>query len=322
MIKYKFNPDTLKFEQQEFALARFIYQKVLPKFAFTLVLGISLGVLASYYIASPAEQGVLRERESLVEKFKDLNKKFHQSLVELSEIQKHDDEYRMIFQKEPLSEAERLAGFGGVDKYEALRGFSEASLMIAAAYNSDKMISFMKVQSGSYAEVADLVKNKEKMLASIPSIQPVDVKDFIRFGSPFGYRFHPILHIYRMHAGVDLTAPHGAPIYAAGNGTVAMAGTQNGYGNVVKINHGFGYTTVYAHMSKILVKEGQKVNRGEVIGLVGNTGLSTSPHCHYEVRINDKPVDPVNFYKSGLSEEEYQNLLKASANFSEVSDEE
>ena len=125
-------------------------------------------------------------------------------------------------------------------------------------------------------------------------------------------RFHPILHYSRLHAGVDLTAATGTPIYASGSGTVIFSGVQTGYGNVVKINHGYGYMTVYGHCSKLLVETGQKVNRGDVIALVGSTGLSTSPHLHYEVRINNNPVNPINFYKDGLSEEEYQKLLEAS----------
>lgn len=310
--KYKLNLKTLRYERQENAVTEFILQKVLPKFAFTVIFGISLGVLATYYIGSPAEQEEREENEKLKEDFSLLNRKLHETLLELNEIQKHDDDYRMVFQKEALSDAERQAGFGGIDRYSALKDYENSPLMVSTAYNLDKVISLMKVQAKSFETVIHLVRDKEKMLASIPSIQPIAVKDLVRYGSPFGYRFHPILHIYRMHAGVDLSAPEGTPIHASGQGTVFTAGVQSGYGNVVKIDHGFGYTTVYGHMSRIAVKEGQKVNRGDIIGYVGSTGLSTSPHCHYEVRINNKPVDPVNYYKSGMTESEYQALLVAS----------
>ncbi len=310
--KYKLNLKTLKYERQERVIEDFIVKKVLPKFAFTAVLGISLGIAATYYIGSPAEREGFMEAKVLNEKYNNINTQLRKALVELTDIQAHDDGYRSVFQVDPLTESQKAAGFGGTDRYSNLKNYANSEIMVSTAYNIDKMISTMKIQTQSFETVTKLVKNKEKMLACIPSIQPIAIKDLIRHGSPFGYRFHPILHIYRMHAGVDLTAKEGTPIYATGQGKVIAAGGQNGYGNVVKIDHGFGYTTVYAHMSKIAIKNGQKVNRGDIIGYVGCTGLSTSPHCHYEVRINNKPVDPMNFYKSDMTEEEYQIFLAAS----------
>ncbi len=310
--KYKLNLKTLKYELQEDVLKDFIVTKVLPKFAFTAVLGIAIGVAATYKIGSPAEQESIAKNKYLKERFETLNRKMHGTLLELTKIQKHDDDYRTIFQVAPLSANERQAGIGGIDRYSSIRNYDNSNLMVLAASNLDKIIGKMKIQTKSFETVIKLVQDKEKMLACMPSIQPIAVKDLVRYGSPFGYRFHPILHIYRMHAGVDLSAPEGTPIHATGHGTVFVAGPQNGYGNVVKIDHGFGYTTVYAHMSKVAAKPNQKVNRGDIIGYVGCTGLSTSPHCHYEVRINDRPVDPVNFYPLDMSEESYQNLLEAS----------
>ena len=189
--------------------------------------------------------------------------------------------------------------------------------MIEVANRLDILSSKTIVQAKSFKHITNLVINKEMMLACIPSIQPVAVKDLYRIASPFGYRFHPILNIYRMHAGVDLSAREGTPIYAAGAGTVSTSGVESGYGNVVKINHGYGYMTVYGHCSKLLVKAGDKVKRGDIIALVGSTGLSTSPHCHYEVRVNGVPQDPINFYKDGISEEEYQSLLESNFEFDE-----
>ena len=232
-------------------------------------------------------------------------------------IAKRDITYHQIFQQEPVSAKELRGGFGGTDRYAYLKEFSNSAELIKTRVLSDIIVNELKVQKNSFEKITKSVKEKEKMLASIPSIYPIAVKDLTRIGSAFGYRFHPILHIYRMHAGVDFSAAAGTPIYATGNGVVFMAGAQSGYGNVVKINHGFGYTTVYGHMSKVIAKEGQKVNRGDIIGLVGSSGLSTSPHCHYEVRINNKPVDPVNFYKADMTNDEYQQLLDASHIFSE-----
>lgn len=310
--KYKLNLKTLKFERQEGVIEDFIVKKILPRFAFSAVLGISLGIAATYYIGSPVEQEGLQETKRLTEDYNSLNNKLRNALVELNNIQTHDEGYRGVFQVDALTESQKAAGFGGTDRYANLKNHENSEIMVSTAFNVDKMISTMKIQLQSFDMITKLVKNKEKMLACIPSIQPIAVKDLVRYGSPFGYRFHPILHIYRMHAGVDLTAKEGTPIYATGQGKVIAAGEQNGYGKVVKIDHGFGYTTVYAHMSKIAAKNGQKVNRGDVIGYVGCTGLSTSPHCHYEVRINNKPVEPMNFYKVDMTENEYQTFLEAS----------
>lgn len=310
--KYKLNLKTLKFERQEGVIEDFIVKKILPRFAFTVILGISLGIAATYYIGSPAEREALSETQRLNELYKTINNKLRNALVELTNIQKHDEGYRNVFQQDSVPKSLRAAGFGGTDRYANLKKYANSEIMVSSAYNVDKMISTLKVQVQSFDEIIKYVKDKEKMLACIPSIQPIAVKDLIRYGSPFGYRFHPILHIYRMHAGVDLTAKEGTPIHATGQGRVIEAGVQSGYGNVIKIDHGYGYTTVYAHMSKIAAKRGQKVNRGDVIGYVGCTGLSTSPHCHYEVRLHGKPIEPMNFYKVDMTEDEYQTFLEAS----------
>ena len=311
--KYKFNPKTLRFEEEKFSLSKFIYHKVLPKVALTAILGIGLGTAATYYIGSPAELEVRDQNAVLKRNFDELNANLLKCEEQLAQLQNRDDNvYRAIFEAKPVSQEERRGGFGGSDRYEIYRGYSNSNTMVEAAYKLDVISREIVVQSKSFDEVVNLVKEKEKMLACIPSIRPIAVKDFIRFGSPFGMRFHPILHYSRLHAGVDLTAATGTPIYASGSGTVIYSGVQTGYGNVVKINHGYGYMTVYGHCSKLLVETGQKVNRGDVIALVGSTGLSTSPHLHYEVRINNTPVNPINFYKEGLTEEEYQNLLEAS----------
>ncbi len=267
-------------------------------------------------MGSPAELGALEHNQSLQKKFSNLSNNISKMEVVLSDIANRDDNsYRSVFQEAPISQIERRGGFGGTDRYDTLRGFVNSSIMIGAAYKLDVISKQIIVQSKSFNDVKKLVINKEKMLASIPSIQPIAVKDLTRFGSPFGMRFHPILQISRMHAGVDLTAPEGTPIYATGNGVVAVSGVESGYGNVVKINHGWGYLTVYGHCSKLLVKQGDKVKRGDVIALVGSTGLSQAPHCHYEVRINNVPNNPLNFYKDGLTEEQYQAALNASFNF-------
>ena len=151
------------------------------------------------------------------------------------------------------------------------------------------------------------------MLACIPAIQPVSNKELRRIASGFGYRYHPIYKTLRMHTGMDFSAPRGTPIYATGNGKVKSTKRKSGYGKTCVVDHGFGYKTLYGHMSKIIVKRGQKVKRGEIIGYVGSTGTSTSPHLHYEVRINDKPVNPVHYFFNDLSPEEYEKVIEISS---------
>lgn len=317
-IKYKFNPETLRFEASREAISQFLLKKVMPRFATSVVLGIALGIAGTSYIESPAEREAAEANAIQRERLSTLNTQIGTLAHSLEEIAKHDDElYRPVFQEKAISKEERAGGFGGTDRYEAYRGFEHSADMIDVANRLDILSSKTIVQAKSFKHITNLVINKEMMLACIPSIQPVAVKDLYRIASPFGYRFHPILNIYRMHAGVDLSAREGTPIYAAGAGTVSTAGVESGYGNVVKINHGYGYMTVYGHCSKLLVKAGDKVKRGDIIALVGSTGLSTSPHCHYEVRVNGVPQDPINFYKDGISEEEYQSLLESNFEFDE-----
>ncbi len=317
-IKYKFNPETLSFEASKEAISQFILKKFMPRFASSVVLGIALGIIGTYYVQSPAEREALDANTVQRERLTNLNSKITALSHSLEEIAKHDDAlYRPVFQEKALSKEERAGGFGGTDRYESYRGYEHSSEMIEVANKLDILSSKTIVQAKSFKHLTNLVINKEMMLSCIPSVQPVAVKDVLRIASPFGYRFHPILNIYRMHAGVDLSAHEGTPIYATGAGTVCTSGVESGYGNVVKINHGYGYMTVYGHCSKLLVKVGDKVKRGDLIALVGSTGLSSGPHCHYEVRVNGVPQNPLNFYKDGVSEEEYQQLLDASFEYDE-----
>ena len=165
-------------------------------------------------------------------------------------------------------------------------------------------------QVNSYKEIEKLINNQENKLSSIPAIQPVSNKDLTRIASGYGYRIHPIYGIPKMHNGLDFTASQGTPIYATGDGRVTTAGMGTGTGNHVIINHGYGYETVYMHMVRIKVRDGQTVKRGQIIGWVGSTGASTGPHCHYEVHINGRPVDPVYFFFNDLNAEQYDRLLK------------
>ncbi len=313
--KYRFNPETLTYELEKPRFLKLFFKSFLPKFLISVALGIIFFYVFSTYIKSPDDFLADEHNNSLKLKYELLNKELNYTVKTLAELQHRDDDvYRMIFQAEPIPASERKVGYGGSTMPKVYPNIENSDLLNSTIQKTNILSKVMLVQSESYDEIFDLVKNTEKLASSIPAIQPIALDDLTRFGSSFGLRFHPILKIWRMHDGVDLTAPRGTKIHASGDGIVFKAkNTHGGYGKVVKINHSFGYITVYAHMSKILVRPGQHVKRGDVIGLVGSTGLSEAPHLHYEVRINGRPVNPINFYYEDLTDKEYYDMLEASA---------
>ncbi|VAW15572.1 Peptidase, family M23, partial [hydrothermal vent metagenome] len=233
----------------------------------------------------------------------------------LDGIQKRDNNiYRTYFEANPIPEEQRKAGFGGVNRYKSLEGFNNSEMIIDATKSLDILSKQLYVQSKSLDEIIDLAKDKEKLLASIPAIQPVSKQDLTRMASGFGWRLDPFTKARKRHKGMDFTSPKGTPIYATGNGVIIRADRRaTGYGNHIRIDHGFGYVTLYAHLSKYNVKKGQKVKRGDLIGYVGSTGRSQAPHLHYEVRYNKNQVNPINFYYGNLSPEEFQEMLKSAS---------
>ena len=313
--RFLFNPETLTYEYENISFYKRILKSIIPKLISSIILGILFFYVLTSFIYSPDELYFADNNNELKLEYKLLNKDLDLSVKELELLQKRDDEvYRMIFQTEAVPASKRKAGYGGSNRYSSFNKYKNSDILINTSKKTDIISHVMLVQSESYDELFNYAKNIEKMAASIPAIQPISLDELTRFGSSFGRRFHPILHKWKMHTGVDLTAPRGTPIHASGDGTVIEARhSTGGYGNIVKIDHGFGFTTYYAHQSKILVKVGQKVKRGDVIGLVGSTGLSQAPHLHYEVRINNKPVNPLSYYYEDLSDEEYNEMLKASA---------
>ena len=203
---------------------------------------------------------------------------------------------------------------GGINKskiYAELKNLPEAKIISQTLIKLEQLEKKAYVQSKSHDQLTKLIKSKEAMLASIPAIQPISNEDLKRIASGFGFRIDPVYKTPRMHAGLDFTAETGTPVYATGDGVVEIAGSQgDGYGNKVVINHGYGYETLYGHNSKILVHAGEKVKRGQTIALVGSTGKSTGPHCHYEVWKNGVKIDPVNYFFNDLSPEQYNQLVK------------
>ena len=310
-IKYYYNPKSLRYEKYvESAWKKF--RVVLGFLSAASVFAFIIVYLAYTYLDSPKEKKLKRELSQLQYQYDLLNDKLGEMNDALADLQDRDDNiYRVIFEAEPIPASVREAGYGGANRFEELSGYDDADLMKSSWLKLTSTRYKMYIQSKSYDALAALIKSKTEMLASIPAIQPVANKDLKRIGSGFGVRIDPIYKVPRMHEGIDFTAAIGTPIYATGNGVVSLVdyGSRD-YGNHVIITHGYGYQTLYGHMSRVKVRIGQKVNRGDVIGYVGNSGKSTGPHCHYEVIKNGKKINPINFFYSDLSPEEFQQLLE------------
>jgi murein DD-endopeptidase MepM/ murein hydrolase activator NlpD len=241
-----------------------------------------------------------------------LNRKMSNVNSTLAELESRDNKiYRVIFEADPLPSSVLDAGTGGTDKYKEFEAFSGSELLIDANKKLDNISSKLLILDQSYAQLTKLAKNRKEMLATVPAIQPISNKDLKQLSSGFGYRLHPIYKQMQLHTGIDFTAPTGTDIYATGDGVV-MGKDPNGsgYGNHVIINHGYGYKTLYGHMSKVLVKPGQKIKRGELIGKVGSTGQSTAPHLHYEVMKDGKKINPINFFHNDLNSKQYEQLIE------------
>ncbi|MBK7102093.1 MAG: M23 family metallopeptidase [Flavobacteriales bacterium] len=313
--KYRFNPRTLNFERIRLSG----WQKA-KRALLALTPGLLVGVLGIFlvyqFIDSPKEATMRHENQQLLLQYELLNKQLGEVDHVLNDVRRRDDNiYRVIFEADPLPETMRQAGAGGVDRYKDLSGFGSSDLVINTKKRLDKMTRQLVVQSRSLDEVASLVLRKQEMLASIPAIQPIPNEDLTQTAGGFGMRIHPIHKILKFHAGMDFTAKQGTPIYATGDGRVTFADySTNGYGMHVVVDHGFDYETLYAHLSELKVRNGQKVKRGDVLGLVGNSGLSSGPHLHYEVHKGGTAVDPVNFYFNDLSPAEYARMMELSRN--------
>lgn len=320
-VKYRFNKKSLTFDRVHTTFRkRLLY--FFTHISTGLVFSAVVLLIAYNLIDSPKEKSQKREIAQLTLQYQILNDQLDRVTAILKDLQDRDDNiYRVMFEAEPIPGPVRQAGIGGIDRYEKLKGFSNSEIMTETSQKMDKILGQLYVQSKSFDEVFDMAKNKEKMLASIPAIQPVNNKDLRRVGSHFGTRLDPFYKVKKFHEGIDFTASVGTEIYATGNGTVIEAGrNQGGYGNEIVIDHGYTYKTVYAHLSRIFVRPGQKVFRGQVIGYVGNTGKSTSPHLHYEVRKNGIAVNPIYFFFNDLTPEQFEQMLAKSAEPSQTMD--
>ena len=262
-------------------------------------------------IETPKEKSLKRELNNLKLQYGLLNKKMAQIEDVMGNIEDRDDNiYRLYFEANPIPEEQRMAGFGGINRYKDLEGFDNSKLITETTKRMDVLMKRLVVQSKSLDEIADLAKEKENLLAAIPAIQPVKNEDLSRIASGYGWRTDPFTKVKKFHYGMDFTSPRGTPIYATGDGRVTRADSRStGYGNHIRIDHGYGYTSLYAHLYKYNVRRGQRVKRGDVIGFVGSTGRSEAPHLHYEIFKDGDRINPINFYYGNLSPEEFSKIL-------------
>ncbi|MGS2725005.1 M23 family metallopeptidase [Psychroserpens sp. BH13MA-6] len=310
-VKYYYDPETLsyrKIERKKGKTIKFAMLFLLASalFAFLIVF------MASQFIESPRERALKHELTNLQLQYNLLNKRVDNAFAALESVEERDNSiYRLYFEANPIPEEQRRAGFGGVNRYKKYEGYDNSKLIIESNKRLDVLQKAIVVQSRSLDEIAVLAEDKEKFLASIPAIQPVRNKDLKHMASGYGYRTDPFTKVRKFHFGMDFTAPRGTPIYASGDGVVTRADSNSsGYGNHIRIDHGYGYVSLYAHLYKYNVRANQKVKRGDLIGYVGSTGRSEAPHLHYEVFKDGERINPINFYYGNLTAEEYARLLE------------
>ena len=312
-IKYYYDTETCKYERVR--TSRWdVFLNVLGFAVLVLVAGICLVIVFDTYFESPKSAKLKKENEELHFYYDMLGKEMSRAHEMLNSLQERDNNvYRTIFEAEPIPSSVRSAGVGGVDRYkEILENGLESDELIASTFQRiNQLDRQLYIQTKSYDDLLSLAEDKSAMLASIPAIQPVSNKELRRLASGFGMRVHPIYKVRVMHPGIDFSAPQGTPVYATGAGKVIEVKTSlSGYGKQVIIDHGFGYRTRYAHLQDFNVKEGQQVERGQGIGLVGNTGTSTAPHLHYEIYREGERVNPIYYFYQDITAEEYEVLVQ------------
>jgi len=313
-IKYYYNTNTLRYEKLETPL-RVRVLRIFGFIAAAFVTAVFISFIAFKFVGSPTEKMLGIENERLQDKYREMNESVKGLEKQMSELEKRDNTvYRAIFEANPIPDSARAKALEIQKEIKTVENMTDRELLNSIVNTLNTLNSRVKAQNVSYNEIDKLVNNKELLLSHTPAIQPVSNKDLNRLASGFGHRIDPIYKTVKMHAGLDFAAPQGTPIYATADGTVTTAGnTNNGYGNHVVINHGYGYETLYGHMVKVKARVGQSIKRGEVIGWVGSTGKSTGPHCHYEVHKNGDKINPIYFFYNDLSPDQFDRLLKQAA---------
>ena len=317
---YLYNPNTLDYERVYPSTKDRLFS-VLRHLSTGIAFGIATFFIMMHVIDSPQESQLRKENKLLQTQYEVLDLRLNNAMEILDDIQQRDENlYRAIFQAESIPESVRKSGFGGTNRYKYLMELSNAELVVSTTQKMDMLRKQLYIQSNSLEELIEIGKNQEERAKCIPAIQPISNKDLRQTASGYGMRIDPIYRTPRFHSGMDFSAKVGTDIYATGDGKVTMAGWKQGYGNCVMIDHGYGYQTLYGHMSKFKVRVGQKVKRGEVIGAVGNTGKSTGPHLHYEVIVRGRYDNPSKYYYMDLTPEEYDRMIQIAENHGQVMD--
>ena len=313
-IKYFFNTHTLRFEKIEVPFKVRMLQTI-GFIVASLAVGVLFVAILFQYIDSPKERLLRQQNIAYKESYAVLQERMKQLELQMVELEQRDNEvYRSIFEATPIPDSARVKEMLAKNEIRLIQSLSNTELIENMRNQLNNLSLRMSFQSKSFVEITTMVKNKEKLLRAIPAIQPISNKNLKRVASGFGYRIDPLYKDFRLHAGLDFSAPTGTPIYATSDGVVQSAGfSTDGYGNKVVINHGYGFQTLYAHMVRVKAKAGQSVKRGEVIGYVGSTGKSTGSHLHYEVIKRGAKVDPVYYFFNDLTPAQFDRLLKEAA---------
>ena len=318
--KYKINPVTLAMERVEHGFRYWLRQTGYYLFAGILIGAVFLFLILTFF-PSPREKQLLRAKDAMESQMEVLSHQVDQMQLVMADLQQRDENlYRVLFEAEPIPLNVRQGAQRKIDYYEQLSRMTNSELLADLTLKVDLLQKEMYVQSKSYDDIVQMAQTQEIRMENIPAIQPVLNKDLTRVASGYDMRIDPVYHVRKFHQGMDFTAPTGTEIFATGNAKVVFSGWKQGYGNTVILDHGYGYQTLYAHLYKSLVNVGQKVRRSDVIALVGNTGKSTGPHLHYEVRLHGKAVDPRNYYFYDLSPEDYDRMIQLSNNFGRMLD--
>ena len=311
--RFQFNSVTHRFEPHKPN-----FKARLKRYTLYAILAVSLSLLirvaTHHYLSNPKEERLMAVKESILEKYQTSEQKIRELENILVDIQHWDDNiYRSFFELDPIPHSIREAGLGGAERYNNLQGFESSDLMVDLNKRADLTGIRMDIQSRSFNDLLVEADRHSSLMIHKPSIQPVSLKDFYWISSVFGMRMDPIYKVRAMHPGLDFAAEIGTPVYATGDGVVKWTRVaSNGYGKEVVVDHGFGYTTRYAHLHEILVHKGQKIKRGNVVGTIGESGKSTGPHLHYEVRENGRARNPKHYYAEDLSPEQYSEIISQS----------
>jgi murein DD-endopeptidase MepM/ murein hydrolase activator NlpD len=312
-IKYYYDTETCKYERIKTSTGDIILN-TLGIMSLTVAMAVGLLILYSSYFESPKELLLKNEVKEMEFYYENLTAVVENLQSQLSNMEYRDDNiYRVVLGAEPIDKSIREAGVGGLDRYEDIKNKNiiHSNIIVKLSESVDNLRRKIYIESKSQDDVVQLAENKEKLFAAIPAIQPVANKQLIALASGFGMRVHPIYKVKKMHTGIDFAAAIGTPIYATADGSIDKLDVSfSGYGKMIEIDHGFGYRTRYAHMHGFAVRLGQKIKRGDLIGYVGDTGLSTAPHLHYEVFVNGIHANPVHYFFNDLNPAEYEKIIE------------